>query len=89
MSHQIIRQPDGLLCVWSTVVDDFIVVDATPKELIESYARIAEEKARADTQRIIDIVLGGSAKKVYYYSAMTYDEAMALRQWRHDGSPHL
>jgi hypothetical protein len=33
MTHQIIRQPDGLLAVFSPGVDDWVIADATPEEL--------------------------------------------------------
>ena len=35
MGRAIIEQPDGLFCVWSTVVDDFLIYDATMEEIRE------------------------------------------------------
>ncbi len=47
MGHQIIRQPNGKYAIWSTVVDNFIVYDATVEEIIaeeqvEMHERIAK-----------------------------------------------
>lgn len=76
MGHQIIQQPDGNLCVWSTVVDELIITDATPQELADYYADRAATDARIETQEIIERVLAGEARKVYFQFTMTYDEAV-------------
>jgi hypothetical protein len=76
MPQQIIQQPDGRLAVFSTVVDAFIVLDATPDELIEYRAEEAAEKAREDTRREIDRVLSGESRP-YYQFTMTWEEAEA------------
>jgi hypothetical protein len=78
MGHQIIQQPDGKLCVWSTIVDALVVVDATPDELIEMYALKAAQEARERTRRIIDLVQSGQATKAYHQFTMTYDEAIEI-----------
>jgi len=77
MSHQIIKQPDGRLAVWSTVVDDWIIVDATQQELEDHYATEAAAKAREDTRRKCEAVLAGNAVSIYYQFAMSYAEACA------------
>jgi len=41
MSREIVKQPNGLYCIFSSIVDDVIVYDATPEELIKF--RIEEE----------------------------------------------
>lgn len=46
MPQMILRQPDGLYCVFSTVVDDFLVYDASPEELWEWHRERAEQEAR-------------------------------------------
>lgn len=37
MGRQIVKQPNGLYAVWSSIVDSVIVYDATPDEIIEFY----------------------------------------------------
>lgn len=78
MGQQIIKQPDGRLAVFSSNVDAFIVVDATPEEIIEWRAEDAAEKARERTRIELDHVLSGNPKKEYHQFAMTWDEAAQL-----------
>jgi len=77
MGQQIIKQPDGRLAVFSSVTDTFIVVDATPEELIEWRAEEAAERAREQTRREVDKVLAGNSRGVYSQFAMTWEEAAA------------
>lgn len=49
MGHQVIKQPDGNYAVWSSIVDNFIILNATKEELVKYY--IQEE-----SQRIEDMV---------------------------------
>lgn len=87
MGHQIIKQPDGKLCVFSSATDSIIVTDATPEELIEMYAEDAAVKARHDAKWVIDAVQAGEPRKVYHQFAMTYEEAVAMHEWSEAGSP--
>ena len=75
MGHQIIRQPDGKLAVFSSVVDSWIIMDATPEDLGDYYAEKAAEDARRDVARILGHVLAGEPRKVYCQFARTFDEA--------------
>jgi len=75
MGHQIIRQPDGKLAVFSSVVDAWILVDAEPEDLLDYYAEKAAEDARRSAQRTIDAVLSGEPRQAYYQFAMTFEEA--------------
>jgi DNA/RNA-binding domain of Phe-tRNA-synthetase-like protein len=56
MGRQIIRQPDGLYCVWSTIVDDIVVWDADREEIIEYFAERAAEEARDRALITVDLV---------------------------------
>ncbi|MFD5899051.1 hypothetical protein [Streptomyces sp. NPDC060366] len=76
MGQQIIRQPDGKLAVFSSITDTFIVVDATPEELVEWRAEEAAERAREQTRKELEKVLAGNSHVVYRQSAMTWEEAM-------------
>ena len=75
MGHQIVRQPDGLLAVFSSVVDSWVLVDATPEELSDWYAELAAEDARKRTAALVEHVLAGEPRKAYYQFAMSFDEA--------------
>lgn len=87
MGQQIIKQPDGRLAVFSTVVDAFIVVDATPDELVEWRAEEAAQGAREQTRRQLEHVLAGEPERVYFQRTMTWQEAAELDR-QHGGDIH-
>lgn len=78
MGQQIIRQPDGRLAVFSSIVDAFVVVDATPEEILDWRAETAAKDARRHTQRQLDHVLAGEANRSYFQFTMTWEEAAEL-----------
>lgn len=80
MGHQIIKQPDGRLAVFSSVVDAFIIVDATPEELKEWYAQEAAQDARERTQRTLDKLNSQGADGVYGRRALTWEEASRMNE---------
>ncbi|MCZ4510419.1 hypothetical protein O3Q52_19945 [Streptomyces sp. ActVer] len=84
MGQQIIQQPDGKLVVFSSVTDTFIVVDATPEELVEWRAEEAAERAREQTRRELDRVLAGDSRAAYFQFALTWEEASA-KDREHEG----
>lgn len=88
MGHQIIKQPDGRLCVFSSVVGEVVIADATPEELADYYAADAAEKARKQIEKITEAVLADMPRTVYYRLAMTYEEAVA-EHLRRGGNPGM
>ncbi|MDX2550141.1 hypothetical protein [Streptomyces stelliscabiei] len=78
MGQQIIKQPDGKLAVFSSIVDAFIVVDATPEEILDWRAEEAAAKERERTQRELDAVLAGDPRRVYYQFTRTWEEASEM-----------
>lgn len=56
MGTMILRQPDDLYCVYSTVVDDFLVYDATREELWQWARQRAEDSARRDFDAALERV---------------------------------
>lgn len=80
MGHHVIRQPDGRLAVWSTVVDDFIMIDASVDEVAEEHAEASATRAREEWTRVAQAVLDGTGR------GMTWEEALALREEVH-GAP--
>lgn len=54
MGRRIIKQPDDRFAVFSTVVDNFVYVNCTEKELIEYLARDAAKHSREDTKRRLE-----------------------------------
>lgn len=80
MGYQIIKQPDGRLCLWSTYTDSIVATDATAEEVISFFIKRAAEDARRSAGRsagrIVDLVLADRARETYYQFTMTYDEAV-------------
>ena len=75
MSHQIIKQPDGKLAVFSSGVDDWIITGVTRDELCGYYAGEAAKEAHQSALEACNAVLAGEPRAVYYQSTMTYEEA--------------
>lgn len=85
MGWQVIKQPDGKLGVFSSVVNDWVATDATADEVEELFAEeMGRDVARRlrDVRRKIALVDAGEARKAYYQFAMTYEEADTLA--KHD-----
>jgi hypothetical protein len=76
MGHQIIKQPDGLYAVFSSVVDSWILYDATRQDIIGYYVEKAKEDAEDRTTRTLDLV-DEDPRRAYYQFAMTFEEANA------------
>jgi hypothetical protein len=77
VGHQIIQQPDGKLAVFSSFTDTWILMDASPEDLLDYYAGKAAKDAREQTQQVLDAVLAGKPREAYYQFAMTFATANA------------
>lgn len=53
MSYQIVKQPDGKLAVWSTIVDSFVLIDAEQPDIVDL---LLEWRVSFMTQRVAEIV---------------------------------
>ena len=78
MGEQIIKQPDGRLAVFSSIVDAFIIIDATPEEILDWRAEGAAAKAREQTQRELDAVLADDPRRVYFQFTRMWEEAAEM-----------
>jgi hypothetical protein len=70
--------------VFSSGVDAWILVDASPEDLADYYAEKAAEDARRSTARVLDAMLAGEPAQVYYQFAMSFSEADSASR-EHDG----
>jgi hypothetical protein len=82
MGKQIIRQPNGLYAIWSTVVQNIIFYDATPDEIIYELVEECREDISRDVHRVIDELKEG--QKPYAQFTKTFEEALDLVAERHD-----
>lgn len=74
MSYQVIKQPDGRLCIWCTVSDELEVFDAEEDEVIEFFIEMAQEDAAEKASRTVAAVLNNTAHGPYGIFTITYDE---------------
>ena len=81
MARMIIKQPNGLYAIWSTVVDGFVMLDATPQDIIDDRVKDYREESEKDVKRVIEQLDAG--EKPYFQFTKTYDEALAEHKQRH------
>lgn len=84
MSYRIVRQPDGGLAVWSTVVDDWVLLDAEQADIIDL---LLEYRVSFVTARVGEIVANlDRGDRPYGQFTQTWDELQARRAEIH-GEP--
>ena len=74
MGSQIIKQPNGLYCRFSSITDRIEVWNATPEELIEDLISSFRESVTRQVKEIIEKLEAG--EKPYYQFTMTFEEAL-------------
>jgi 2-iminoacetate synthase ThiH len=72
MGRQIIKQPNGKYCIFSSVVNNIINYDMSPEDIIETWAEEAKKEITENVNHIIDELNKGG--KPYYQFTMTYEE---------------
>ncbi len=77
-AHQVIRQPDGLYAVFSTITDTWVVCNATEDEITDWFVERAAAAAREQITETLGHVRAGNPQQVYYQFAMPFDEANDL-----------
>lgn len=78
MTHVIRQQPNGEWCVFSTVVDDFIIEDAERGQIIYYYMMKEREKV---TERLDEIESGD--RVVRHPTLQTYQDLCDRREMKH------
>lgn len=74
MGRQIVKQPNGLYAQWSSVVDNFVMIDATPEAIAADW--IASESKRL-TESCAEIVKSlNEGGKPYCQFTMSFDECV-------------
>jgi hypothetical protein len=74
MSQQIIKQPNGNYALFSSVVDDFIVLDCTPDDVVAEFVKDFRRSAeRAIRDKIAALDRG---EKPYHQFTMSWEQAI-------------
>lgn len=75
MGQQIIKQPNGLFALWSTVVDDFVLLDAEPSDLVDHFTERARRMFVTDVERVVKTLNEGG--RPYYQFTKSFDDCIA------------
>lgn len=81
MGHQIIKQPNGKYAVWSSIATDFVMVDATPADIIEM--EVESERERIEKEVIDKVAQMEAGQEPYHQRTMTWEEALVRRDEFH------
>jgi hypothetical protein len=81
MGNQIIKQPDGLYAVFSSIVDGFVMYNCTPQEIVNEWVKEERIRLTESVKRIIEALDAG--EKPYHQFTMSWAEALAEHECRH------
>ena len=76
MARTVIKQPNGNYAVFSTVIDDFIMVNATKQEIIDADIEEARERINEKYDEMFKYFDKDEHAPVYLNHHMTWEEAM-------------
>ena len=74
MARQIIKQPDGFYAEYSSIVDEFVIWNATKEQIIEEREKEAAAEARRNAEKIFTTLDAG--EDPYYKMGLTWKEAL-------------
>lgn len=75
MAHrQIIRQPDGKLALWSSQIDDFLIIDATKDEIVDYFVELKRQEVEYEISAVITHIEAG--RKAYGNFTLTWDDCL-------------
>lgn len=74
MGRQIIKQPNGKYCVFSSIVDNIIMYDATEQDIIDWRIREEAERVTKDIKQIISDINAG--EKAYGIFTKSYSQML-------------
>lgn len=76
MGRSIVRQPDGLYAVFSSIIDDFVLVNCTPQEIIDYYVKDAKEEIERSVCQSVEKADNGT-------STYTFEETLDVIKMVH------
>ncbi len=84
MGHTVIKQPNDKYAIFSSVIDDFIILDANKDELIEFYVDSAREEITERFDRMFGYYDRGQTPPIYAGGpSITWMEAINRRKEIH------
>lgn len=76
MGRTVVKQPNGKYAVFSSVVDDFVTVNATKQELIDADIEEARERITERYNTMFESFDKGEAPPGYLNRKMSWEEAL-------------
>lgn len=76
MGRQIIKQPNGKYCIFSSIVDNVTHYDMSVEDIIEDWANEAKNKIVEDVKNIVSKLENG--EQPYYQFTKSYDKMLDL-----------
>ncbi len=74
MSQQIIKQPNGLYAIYSTISNQFIFFNASPEDIVNEWVNQYRAEAYQAVDKIVKQLENG--EKPYNQFTMSFDEAV-------------
>lgn len=81
MGRRILKQPNGQYAIWSSIIDDFVLLNATKEEIVELRMSAAAEQAKEQTLQEIEEL---EKFRRVGSGPHNWDEALATRKRTHD-----
>lgn len=81
MANQIIKQPNGKYAIYSTVVDGFLLMDASRDDIIDDWLQEQKVQLIGRVNKICDDLDAGG--KPYHQFTKTWEEAKSEHEQRH------
>lgn len=74
MGRQIIKQPNGKYCIWSSMVDDVIWMHMEEEDIIDEWAKEARHEIEKKVKAAISSLNKG--EKPYHQFTKSFDDAI-------------
>lgn len=74
MGQQVIKQPNGLYCIYNSISSGITYYDMTPEEIVEVWAEEARGEIVFNLKRILGKIEAG--KPAYYQFTMSFEQAL-------------
>lgn len=84
MGRQIIKQPNGKYCIFSSIVDNVTHYDMSPEEIIETWANEAKQDIETKVKNIITEL--ENDERPYHQFTMSFDDMLETIQDVHGDS---
>ena len=81
MGKQIIKQPNGKYCLFSSVVDNVTHYDCTPEEIVEALVEDFRVRVESHVYDVVEKLEAG--EKPYHQFTMSYDEMIQKIKMQH------